>query len=153
MTTEEQTQPEHHGQHAGHCGKCNAWRFDRAKARREAAEDPNRVVPPDDGWDWRKAGDPEATEADAKWASKVLERGFKGSQQAYINGFATPGQISMTNFIVGLLLARERPEFARRILAGIEKGASVASGKPAEFFEQEMRSSVRELIESLEKDT
>ena len=155
MTTEEQTLPEHHGQHAGHCGKCNAWRFDRDKARREAierGEDPNRVVEPDDAWNWRKAGDPEATEADAKWASKVLERGFKGSQQAYVNGLATPGQISMTNFIVGMLLARERPEFARRILAGIEKGASVASGKPAEFFEQEMRQAAQELIKSLEED-
>lgn len=155
MTAETQELPEHHGQHLERCGKCNGWRYDRMMERKAAqgTEDADRVVPKEDGWDWRRPGDPEATEADAKWASKVLERGFKGSQQAFINGIATPGQVSITNFIVGLLLARERPDFARRILAGIEKGASVASGKPAEFFETEMRAAAKELIESLEKDT
>lgn len=154
MTTEQM--PEHHGQHDNTCGKCNGWRYDRAVERKAAiarGEDPNRVVAPDDEWNWRKAGEAEATEADAKWATKVLERGFKGSQAAFINGIATPGQVSITNFIVGMLLARERPDFARRILGGIEKGASIADGRPAEFFEQEMRKSARELIESLEKDT
>ena len=112
----------HHGQHdsLASCGMCNGWRLDRANERKAAREDPNRVVPPDDEWDWRKPGDPEATEADAKWASKVLERGFNGSQEAFVKGIATPGQVSVVNFIVGMLLSRERPEFARRILAGIE---------------------------------
>lgn len=151
----------HTGQHKERCGPCNGWRYDRAverKAARERGEpipeDADRVVPPDEGWNWRKPGDgEEPKDADAKWANAVLLRGFKGSQEAYVNGFGTPGQISVSNFVVGLLLARERPDFARRILRGIERGASASSGKPAEQFEREMREMAAELIQSLENET
>ena len=123
------------------------------KAAAAAGEQPEaeRKVEAEDGWRWQRADN--ATDADAKWANRVLERGFRGSQRAFNEGLATPGQVGITNFIVGLLVAQARPDVGKRIIRGMERGASADSGKPAEVFEREMREAADDLIRSLENDT
>ena len=136
--------PNHTGQHRD-CGSCNGIRFDRAKARREAAENPNRVVAAED--DWRIPPDEPVTEADTEFARRMLERCFKGSQASFNAGVATPGGIGITNFIVGLLLGARRQDVSKRIRRGLEAASAKATGLPAEHYEKE----INEMMDEMEK--
>jgi len=143
------TVPEHHGQHVERCGPCNGWRYDRLQERKAAAqaagEDPNRVVEADDAWNWQAADD-DGSDADGKFTAKVLGRCFKGSQGAFIEGMATPGSLSVTNFLIGTWLGAKNPGLARRLRKGLVRGSSKATGMPAEHFEKQ----IKEMMEELE---
>lgn len=146
---------EHTGQHEGRCGKCNAWRYDRMmerKARIAAGESPDDVADENnEGWNWRRPED-EISKADADWANRVLSRCFKGSQGAFNNGMQTPGTIGITNFLVGLVMAMEDRDMARRLLGGVQKTSADATGQTPEQVERSMKEALAELRKSLKEE-